>query len=96
MTSWWNDYTRQAKKSWSLVTTHDDSNLLTGMLSAKLGLPMPDLRSDQEKEKNLEEPLTSLSLLAGLESQKNAIYVKTCKVNRVEETSACSYASELA
>jgi hypothetical protein len=43
------------------------------MLSAKLGLPMPDLRSDQEKEKNLEEPLTSLSLLAGLESQKNAI-----------------------
>jgi hypothetical protein len=69
MQGWWHAFTTEAKRQLEasdyppMVQTY-----LTSMLAHRLNLPLPDLRSDEEKKQLREEPLSTLALLAGVES----------------------------
>jgi hypothetical protein len=79
LSQWWLQYGQQARRQLAsgdyppLVQTY-----LTGMLAMRLGLPPIDLREPKKVEKGeFDQPLSTLSLLAGTEELRNEIMRKS-------------------
>ena len=79
MERWWNSYSQQASRQLEssdfppLVQTY-----LTSMLASRLELPLIDLRDRKKVEKGeFDQPLSTLSLLGGVESLRNELMRKS-------------------